>query len=137
MKRVTGIGGIFFKCKDTRQTRDWYAKHLGLETDDYGTSFEWFQGADPSKKGFTAWSPFGKETTYFGESGQDYMVNYRVGDLETLVKILKAEGVKIVDSIETYEYGKFIHIEDPEGRRIELWEANDEEYDKMVQARTK
>lgn len=136
MKRVTGIGGIFFKCENPDKTKDWYKTHLGLDTDDYGTSFEWRQGVDSNKKGFTQWSPFKKTTEYFAPSDQDFMVNFRVDDLVALVAQLKLEGVTIVDEIETYDYGKFVHILDDEGNKIELWEPVDEEYDKMGGGRT-
>lgn len=125
MKRVTGIGGIFFKCKDPNKVKDWYRKHLGLNTDQYGASIEWREAGDPSKKGVTQWSPFSETTTYFGPSDQDYMINYRVENLEQLVEQLKAEGVTIADEIETFEYGKFVHIIDVEGNKIELWEPTD------------
>lgn len=134
MKKVTGIGGVFFKCKDPDKMREWYKTHLGLNTDKYGTSFEWRRAEDPSQKGFTQWSPFEKSSTYFEK---DHMINYRVEDLEGLVKQLKKEGVKIVDEIETFEYGKFVHILDGEGNKVELWEPNDIEYDKIVEGRTK
>ncbi len=137
MKRVTGIGGVFFKTKDPQKTRDWYQKHLGLETDAYGTSFEWRQAEDANKKGFTAWSPFQENTDYFGKSEQEYMVNYRVENLEFLVDELRKEGVEIVDEIQSFEYGKFVHIKDVEGKRVELWEPVDEEYDKILEVRTK
>ncbi len=134
---VTGIGGIFFKSKDPAQLRDWYRTHLGIATDQYGTNFEWRQGADTTKKGFTQWSPFHEKITYFGDSGQDYMINYRVTDLEGLVENLKAKGVTVVDKMMVEKYGKFIHILDGEGHKVELWEPNDEEYDKIVEGRTK
>jgi catechol 2,3-dioxygenase-like lactoylglutathione lyase family enzyme len=136
MKRVTGIGGIFFKCKDPKQMKDWYRAHLGLDTDDYGTNFEWRQGANPTLKGFTQWSPFARETTYFDPSGSDFMVSYRVENIEELVELLKAEGVTVLDAVEAFEYGKFVHILDAEGNKVELWEPNDEEYDKIVVGRT-
>lgn len=131
MKRVTGIGGIFFKCKDPKKVKDWYQKHLGLNTDHYGTSFEWRQAADPTKKGFTQWSPFADSTNYFEPSTRDFMINYRVENLEALVEELKKEGVSIVDEIESYSYGKFVHILDLEGNKIELWEPNDVIYDEL------
>jgi len=131
MKKVTGIGGIFFKCQDPAKMRDWYNTHLGLNTNQYGAVFEWFQGADSTKKGFTQWSPFSEKTKYFEPSTKDFMINYRVGDLASLVEQLKEEGVTIADTIETYEYGKFVHILDPEGNKIELWEPNDIEYEKL------
>ncbi len=137
MKKVTGVGGIFFKCKDPDNMKKWYKTHLGLDTDEYGTSFEWFQGADATKKGHTQWSPFPDNTTYFEPSQKDFMINYRVEDIEGLVKELKKEGVNIVDEIEYFEYGKFVHILDAEGNKIELWEPNDTEYDKIATGRTK
>lgn len=131
MKKVTGIGGIFFKCKDPGKMRDWYQQNLGLETNEYGSVFEWYQGADNTKKGFTQWSPFKETTTYFEPSQREFMINYRVADIEALVKELKQNGVTVVDEIESYEYGKFVHILDMEGNKIELWEPNDEEYEKL------
>ena len=137
MKKVTGIGGIFFKTKDPVKMREWYQTHLGLDTDQYGTNFEWRQGADPEKKGFTQWSPFSENTRYFEPSGKDFMINYRVENLEALVAELKSQGVIVTDEIETFEYGKFVHILDLEGNKLELWEPNDVEYDKIVDGRTK
>jgi predicted enzyme related to lactoylglutathione lyase len=137
MKKVTGIGGVFFKCKDPVRVKEWYSTHLGMKTDEYGTSFEWRQGDDPSKYGFTQWSPFAETTKYFGSSEQDFMINYRVENLEELVEELKKSGVEVIDSIETYDYGKFVHIIDIEGNKVELWEPVDVEYDKIVRARTK
>ena len=122
MKKVTGIGGIFFKCADPKKMKDWYAQHLGLPVSDYGTSFEWRQMDDPEKTGQTVWSPFSQETKYFEPSKKDFMINYQVEDLEALVEDLKKEGVTIVDEIASSEYGKFVHILDPEGNAIELWE---------------
>lgn len=131
IKKVTGIGGIFFKCKDPKGMRDWYSKHLGLNTNQYGAVFEWFQGADSTKKGFTQWSPFKETTKYFEPSTKDFMINFRVADLEALLIQLRNEGVTITDSIETYDYGKFLHIMDIEGNKIELWEPNDIVYEQM------
>ncbi|MEP0822541.1 MAG: VOC family protein [Ignavibacterium sp.] len=131
MKRVTGIGGIFFKCKDPGKVREWYQKHLGLHTNQYGAVFEWRQGEDPTQKGFTQWSPFKESTKYFEPSPKDFMINYRVADLEKLVEELKKEGVTVVDTIETYDYGKFVHILDVEGNKIELWEPNDVVYEQL------
>jgi len=131
MKKVTGIGGIFFKCKDPEMMKEWYQKNLGLNTNEYGAVFEWHQGADSTKKGFTNWSPFKETTKYFEPSTKDFMINYRVENLEALVEELKKNGVTILDAIETYEYGKFVHILDAEGNKIELWEPNDIEYEKL------
>lgn len=130
-KKVTGIGGIFFKCNDPKNMRDWYHKHLGLNTNEYGAVFEFYQGADSTKKGFTQWSPFAEKTKYFEPSTKQFMINYRVENLETLVEELKKEGVTVLDTIETYDYGKFVHILDAENNKIELWEPNDVVYEKM------
>jgi predicted enzyme related to lactoylglutathione lyase len=122
MKKVTGIGGVFFKCKDPEKMREWYKKHLGIEAEKYGATFEWYQEANSTKKGHTAWNPFPDTTKYFDPSTKDFMINYRVENLEALVEELKKEGVTIVDKIESYDYGKFVHIVDAEGNKIELWE---------------
>lgn len=131
LKRVTGIGGIFFKCKDPKKVREWYRQHLGLQTNQYGTVFEWKQAGDSTQKGFTQWSPFAETTKYFDPSTRDFMINYRVADLEKLVEQLKKEGVTIADKIETVDYGKFVHIIDVEGNKVELWEPNDIAFDKL------
>ena len=131
MKKVTGIGGIFFKSKDPKKIREWYQRHLGLQVDKYGAVFEWWQGADSTHKGFTQWSPFSEKTKYFEPSTKDFMVNYRVDDLEALVEELKTNGVHVVDTIQTVEYGKFVHLLDLEGNKVELWEPNDIEYEKL------
>jgi len=135
--RVTGIGGIFFKTSSPDKTRKWYQNNLGLNTDKWGTNFEWYQGRDSTKKGFTQWSPFTEQTKYFEPSNEDFMINYRVVHLEKLLEKLKRNGVTILDSIEKFDYGKFVHIMDNEGRKIELWEPNDIEYEKLVDGRTK
>ena len=126
MKRVTGIGGIFFKCNDPEKIKQWYKTHLGFDVTQYGVKFEWEQGADPAKKKYTLWSPFSDKTKYFEPSSKDFMINYRVENIEALVEALKEEGVTVLDNIETFdEYGKFVHILDLEGNKIELWEPND------------
>lgn len=125
MKKVTGIGGIFFKAKDPKQVTEWYRQHLGLETNPYGATFEWYESEDSGQKAQTQWTPFPDSTKYFEPSGKDFMINYRVADLEALVEALKSSGVSILDEIATYDYGKFVHIMDPEGNKIELWEPID------------
>ena len=125
MKKVTGIGGIFFKCEDPRKMTEWYQKHLGLNTNPYGATFEWYEGGDSTKKGQTQWTPFPETTKYFEPSTRQFMINYRVENLEALVDELKKEGVTIVDTIETYDYGKFVHILDAEGNKVQLWEPKD------------
>jgi predicted enzyme related to lactoylglutathione lyase len=125
MKRVTGIGGVFFKCKDPDSIKTWYKTHLGLDTNEWGTTFKWRQEADPTQKGSTQWSPFSDKTNYFEPSTKEFMINYRVENLDALVEELRKEGVTILDQIETFEYGKFVHILDVEGNKIELWEPYD------------
>lgn len=121
-KKVTGIGGIFFKSDDPKLMREWYAKNLGIETTDYGATFDWLEKDDPKKTGSTTWSPFKEDTKYFEPSKKDFMINYRVENLEGLVEDLKNSGVTIVDKVEDSPYGKFVHILDLEGNKIELWE---------------
>jgi predicted enzyme related to lactoylglutathione lyase len=125
MKKVTGIGGIFFKCNDPNKMKEWYKTHLGLDTNEYGATFEWKEASDSTKNGSIQWSPFPETTKYFEPSAKDFMINYRVADLEALVEELKKEGVTIVDEIEDYDYGKFVHIIDMEGNKIQLWEPKD------------
>jgi predicted enzyme related to lactoylglutathione lyase len=131
-KKVTGIGGIFFKCKYPDETKKWYNKNLGLVTNEYGSLFEFRNADNPERKGYLQWSPFPKDTKYFEPSEKDFMINYRVENLTELVKELKENGVKILDSIEEYEFGKFVHILDPENNKIELWEPVDSDSDKDV-----
>lgn len=122
-KRVTGLGGFFFKSENPKEIRNWYNKHLGIPTDDYGCTFWWKDknGNDCS----TQWSPFEANTNYFQPSEKQFMMNFRVDNLETLLETLKQEGVTIIGNIETYDYGKFGWIVDPEGNKIELWEPID------------
>ena len=126
MKKVTGLGGIFFKCNDPKSMNEWYAKNLGLPMSDYGATFDWREDEDSSKKGSTTWSSFPKDTKYFQPSMKEFMINYRVEDLEALVAHLKQDGVTMVDEIADSDYGKFVHLLDPEGNKIELWEPKDE-----------
>lgn len=123
MKRVTGIGGIFFKTKDPKQSREWYARHLGIKDEEYGTPFPWRDAENPEKTGYTLLSMFSEKSGYFGNPEQQFMINFRVENIEALVEALKAEGVTVVDDIASYEYGKFVHILDADGNKIELWEA--------------
>lgn len=121
MKKVTGIGGIFFKCNDPKAMNAWYTQNLGLDNKGWGVNFEWRE-LDSDVQGSTAWSTFPADTKYFEPSAKDFMINYRVEDLASLVEQLKKDGVTIVDEIQDSEYGKFVHILDPEGNKIELWE---------------
>lgn len=129
--RATGIGGIFFKCQDPKNIREWYKINLGLQTNPYGAVFEWYQGADSTQKGFTTWSPFQTNTKYFEPSSKEFMINYRVQHLEALLEILKKNQVIITDTITTYDYGKFVHVMDPEGNKLELWEPKDQAYEQL------
>ncbi len=129
MKRVTGLGGIFFKSNNPEKIKEWYSKHLGIKTDDYGGMFEWRDIDNPEKKCITAWNPFEAQTEYFNPSNKQFMFNYRVENLVELLNVLKEEGVEIVGEIEEYDYGKFGWIMDPEGNKIELWEPMD---DKLI-----
>ncbi len=135
-KKVTGIGGIFFKCKNPESMREWYNKNLGLVTNEYGSLFEFRMSDKPEEKGYLQWSPFEKKTTYFKPSEKEFMINYRVENLEELVEEMRAAGVEILDEIETYEYGKFVHILDPENNKIELWEPVDTVFTKMYDGKT-
>ncbi|MGE0636242.1 MAG: VOC family protein [Bacteroidia bacterium] len=134
--RVTGIGGVFFKTADPKKTKEWYSKNLGMKTDDYGTMFEFRTAENPEEKAYLQWSPFSEKTKYFEPSQKEFMINYRVENIEALVEELKANGVTVLDSIATYDYGKFVHILDPENNKIELWEPIDNEFDKTEEGKT-
>jgi predicted enzyme related to lactoylglutathione lyase len=121
MKRVTAIGGIFFKAKDPKALYEWYRVHLGIESSPEAGAM--FNDADHLENpGVTIWSAFPKDTKYFGSPEQPFMMNFRVADLEALLKVLREEGVQVDEKIEAHEYGKFGWISDPEGNRVELWE---------------
>ena len=125
-KRVTGLGGFFFKTKDPDNIKNWYKTHLGIPTDQYGWTFWWKdkEGNDCS----TQWSPMNEDTSYFNPSGKEFMMNFRVENLNELLKELEKEGVTIVGKVEEYDYGKFGWILDPEGNKIELWEPVDKAF---------
>ena len=120
--KVTGIGGIFFFSANPSETREWFRKNLGLETNEYGSTFEFRNIDKPEEINQLQWSPFKKGSEYFAPSKKEFMINYRVNNLEGLVDKLKENDVTIVDEIQTFDYGKFIHIMDSEGNKIELWE---------------
>jgi predicted enzyme related to lactoylglutathione lyase len=126
MKKVTGIGGVFFKCDDPKAMNEWYAKNLGLPGSEYGVTFEWRQADDTAKEGSTSWCTFPQDTSYFNPSAKPFMINYRVEDLVALVAELKMDNITIVDDIAEYDYGKFVHVLDPEGNIIELWEPKED-----------
>ncbi len=129
--RVTSIGGIFFKAKDPKTLKQWYADYLGMRMIPSGTNFEWRQGMDSTKKGFTLWAPFKETTKYFAPSDKQFMINYRVEGLDALLAKMKQHGILPADSVEHTSYGNFVHIMDPEGNKIELWEADDVGFAKL------
>jgi len=122
MKRVTGIGGIFFKAKDPDKLKAWYRTHLGVESESWGAVFHWHD--DPrAADGSTAWSIFPEQTKYFEPSTQPFMINFRVANLSELLDALRAEGVDVdPKSGDDSDFGKFGWVMDPEGNRVELWE---------------
>jgi predicted enzyme related to lactoylglutathione lyase len=123
MKRVTGIGGIFFKAKDAPALRAWYKRHLAIDVQEWGgTSFDWNDSEGKPAGGTTVWSIASGESDQFAPSRAAFMVNYRVADLYALVAALKAEGCNVLDKIDDSEYGKFGWVIDPEGNKIELWQ---------------
>lgn len=123
--KVTGIGGIFFFSDHPKEAREWYARNLGLETNDWGASFESRNIDKPDVINTLQWSLFKNGDQYFSPSKKEFMINYLVQNIEGLVAKLKENGVTVLDSIATYDYGKFVHIMDAEGNKIELWEPVD------------
>ena len=121
--KVLGIGGIFFKSDNPEETKKWYKENLGIITDQYGSMFKSRDIDNPDEINYLQWSPFNKDTDYFDPSKKEFMINYRVQNIEDLVKVLKEKGITVLDEITEYgEIGKFVHILDPEGNKIELWE---------------
>jgi predicted enzyme related to lactoylglutathione lyase len=135
--KVTGIGGVFFFSENPEETKEWYAKNLGLEVNEWGSSFEFRNANRPDEINYLQWSPFKKGSEYFAPSKKEFMINYRVQNMEKLVKKLKANGVTILDEIESFDYGKFVHIMDAEGNKIELWEPVDRIFTEMGGKTTK
>ncbi|MFY0606958.1 MAG: VOC family protein [Cyclobacteriaceae bacterium] len=134
--KVTGIGGIFFKTSDPNATKDWYNRHLGLATDQYGSCIEFRNTHRPEEINYLQWSPFTKDTKYFQPSQKEFMINYRVQNIEGLVEKLRAQGVTICDEIESFDYGKFVHIMDLDGNKLELWEPVDHVFTEMLNGNT-
>ena len=124
MKRVTGLGGVFFKAEDPEKLFSWYERHLGMQRDDGNTfsHFSWRDAENPQKEGMTVWAIFPRQSNYFDPSSAPFMLNYRVEDLDRVLDELRGEGVTIDPKREDTEYGRFAWIMDPEGNRIELWE---------------
>ncbi len=135
-KKVTGVGGIFFKSKDPEKAKNWYRDNLGLVTNEYGSLFEFRHSDEPDQKGYLQWSPFQDDTKYFEPSQKEFMINFRVENMEELVEELKANGVQVLDDIESFEYGKFVHIMDLEGNKIELWEPIDSSFTELYEGKT-
>ena len=122
-RRVTGIGGVFFKARDRASLGEWYRRHLGIDVQDGGWAlFRWRDHEDPSRLGTTVWSLFPESTEYFGANEQRAMINYRVADLDAVLAALRSEGVKVDERVEETGEGRFGWITDPEGNRIELWQ---------------
>ena len=123
MKRVTGIGGIFFKAKDAPALRAWYRRHLGIDVQEWGgAAFTWADANGNPAGGTTAWSVMSEEDESFDPSQASFMINYRVDDLHALVAALKAEGCNVLEKIDESDFGKFAWVIDPEGNKVELWE---------------
>jgi len=123
MKRVTGIGGVFFKAKDPANLAAWYRNHLGLKIEEWGgVVFPWASPENPAGVGTTVWNAFEDSTTYFAPSTASFMINYRVEDLHALLAVLREEGCEVDEKVEESEFGKFGWVMDPEGNRIELWQ---------------
>jgi len=123
MKKVTGIGGIFFKAKDPAALRAWYQKHLDIDVQDWGgAAFRWTDGEGNPTTGTTIWNVWDARDDYFAPSRSSFMVNYRVADLHGLLRELRAEGCNVIDKTEESEFGKFGWVIDPEGNKVELWE---------------
>jgi len=123
MKRVTGIGGVFFKSQDPAKLKEWYQKHLGIESmPGNGAIFNWRDSDNPDEEGMTIWCLFEADTKYFDPSTAPFMINYCVEDLHGLLAVLREEGVEVDDKVTEHEFGKFAWVMDPEGNRIELWE---------------
>ncbi|MEZ5545749.1 MAG: VOC family protein [Lysobacteraceae bacterium] len=123
MKRVTGIGGIFFHAKDAAALREWYRKHLGIDVQEWGgTAFTWVDARGEPFKGTTTWSIGSAGSDYFAPSQANFMINYRVDDLDALLKVLREEGCNVLDKRDDSEFGKFGWVLDPEGNKVELWE---------------
>lgn len=135
--KVIGIGGIFFKSANPKKTTEWYGKNLGLAIDNYGSAFEFRNANNPNDINYLRWSVFDDKTNYFKPSDKDFMINYRVSNIEALEKKLKANGVTIVDTIIKYDYGKFLHILDDDGNKIELWEPIDSFFTELGGSTTK
>lgn len=123
MKRVTGIGGVFFKAKDAPALQAWYKRHLGIDVQDWGgAAFTWSDAEGKPTGGMTIWSIAPAESDQFAPSNASFMINYRVEDLHGIVKVLKEEGCEVLEKIDESEFGTFAWVIDPEGNKVELWQ---------------
>ncbi len=123
MKRVTGIGGIFFHAKDPAALRAWYQRHLGIDVQSWGgTAFEWKDEARTPVGGMTVWSIGQAGSDHFAPGTAPFMVNYRVDDLDALLRALRNEGCNVLDKTDDSDFGKFGWVIDPEGNKVELWQ---------------
>ncbi|HEX8614113.1 MAG TPA: VOC family protein [Telluria sp.] len=126
MKRVTGIGGVFFKSPDPSRLAEWYRVHLGFALEEWGgAAFQWSGPDNPTGTGTTVWSPFKEDTQHFAPSSSAFMINYRVHDLHALIAALRAEGCQVADKVDESEHGKFAWVLDPDGNKLELWQRPD------------
>lgn len=129
--KVTGLGGVFIKSSDPSKLKSWYEEHLGLPCDEYGHLFSWRHKDDTEKLGSTQFSIFDENTSYLDPAKKEFMINFRVDDLEAMIERMKASGLEVVGDIESYDYGKFAWVMDPNGNKIELWEPVDEVFAQM------
>ncbi len=131
MAKATGIGGVFFRANDITATAQWYERCLGLNVSTWEggafSQFNWREADNPEAKGYTIWSPFNQSTKYFDPGGADFMINFRVDDLDAVLEHLRAQNVEIVGDIQTEPYGRFAWIIDLDGRKVELWEPADDD----------
>ncbi len=134
-RRVVGFGGIFYKSKSPEKTRKWYARHLGFVVDPYGACFEWRRKSNTRRPGWTVWSPMA-DAKYMKPSRKEFMINLIVEDLDAVLKALKKEGVRQIGKTQEYEYGRFAHIMDPDGIKIELWEPIEKVFKTLVKRKT-
>ena len=134
--KVTGFGGIFFKSQNPNEIKTWYYDKLGLVPNEYGSLFQFREGANPDAIAYAQWGPFKADTDYFEPSKKQFMINFRVVNLEEMLEELRNAGVEITTEIETYDYGKFAHVMDPEGNKVELWEPKDAVFTKLYDGKT-
>ncbi|MCB0644619.1 MAG: hypothetical protein KDC44_23405, partial [Phaeodactylibacter sp.] len=125
---ITGLGGVFFKSGAPEHLKEWYKNFLGLESDQYGYLFRWREYDQPIQLGHTQWSIFSAEGTYMNPSQKELMINYRVRNMDALLQHLYNKGAELVGEPESYEYGRFAWVMDPDGNKIELWEPVDQPF---------